>query len=511
MKSLIYPGIQLAVVVLCSQRATIPGPTAVAACEELARQISLLSTGDVLYDRLDVRAGDSELTQNNLLLASLLASNHRVEDLRPLCQHADPKVRTLAIVALFASEDPHVLPDLAPLATDEAETFPGPTPTAGIRGNSTVRQTVGDVARRALEVYLHSAGYWYGVAGANGHPGFDGYWAIRKDRTSCASWLAVRLARARQGSNPVPANRLSRAQALQKQVNALPEPDRYLDLLWMSLPDRCDAFADEEDLLQAARSLGRERLLQILQRKVPTDDPDLQSRDDGPYPCQLVVAFVLEHAKSLLERKDGALLLECGRQERQSTKRGLDYRMLTPWWSIAAAELQPEKGNEILHEEFQRYPEGGSYTDAWNRSDLMSALWRVCGTSEEGFLVDRFYREPLEHQGVPTSRCKFLNSFTKDSSAPVRVLFAHVIADPRFDTLDWSSLKAMIAIVNSWTKQPVVSLDETRDLGHVLGEQRFIENVAKAEEKYPEETRRVLATLATWREHLRASVKEWQP
>ncbi len=330
MRSLIRPGLNLAIVVLSAQRAQIPRPPAVNGYGDIARQIRILSTGDLLYDRLDVPTGDGEVQQNNLLLRSVVTRNDGLEDLLALCKNADPRVRTLAIASLFAREDPHVLPSLAPLAIDPAETFPAPAPVAGSRGNLTVPQTVGEVAQRALDVYLHPAGYWYGVAGSGDRPGFDDYWAKRKDRAFCASWLAVRLVRASQGTSPMRSNRVARVQTVQQQVKALPEPDRYLDLLWLSLPDRCDALADEEDLLQAARSLGRERLIQILQRKVPSDDPDLQPRPDGPYPCQWIVTFVLEHAKSLLTKEDATALLECAEQERKTAKRGLDYRMLTP-------------------------------------------------------------------------------------------------------------------------------------------------------------------------------------
>ena len=46
-----------------------------------------------------------------------------VEPIVKLTQHEDPKVRTLAALALFAREDHRLLPPIAALCTDEAETF----------------------------------------------------------------------------------------------------------------------------------------------------------------------------------------------------------------------------------------------------------------------------------------------------------------------------------------------------------------------------------------------------
>jgi len=48
------------------------------------------------------------------------------KELLPLLKHGNPKVRTLAIMALINKEDPKLLPDIQALVKDEAETFGNP-------------------------------------------------------------------------------------------------------------------------------------------------------------------------------------------------------------------------------------------------------------------------------------------------------------------------------------------------------------------------------------------------
>jgi hypothetical protein len=71
-------------------------------------------------------------------------------------KHTDPKVRTLALGAIFQREDGHDLPLIATLINDSAQTFPnlhesmnqqaGPRPIAELESP----QTVGQVAQAML-------------------------------------------------------------------------------------------------------------------------------------------------------------------------------------------------------------------------------------------------------------------------------------------------------------------------------------------------------------------------
>src|SRR5690606_13509949 len=138
------------------------------------------------------------------------------------------KVRSLAVVALFDTEDPRILPDLVALADDEALTFPRPQQYAALSlppkpSPPLLPQTVGEIASDAVDFYLKAAGYGYGIDGSRNNPGFEHYWKLRRDRDWCTSWFAVRFRRAARGNAPLPTDRAERVREVRRQIDELPE------------------------------------------------------------------------------------------------------------------------------------------------------------------------------------------------------------------------------------------------------------------------------------------------
>ena len=86
---------------------------------------------------------------------------------------------------------------------------------------------------------------------------------------------------------------------------------------------------------------------------------------------------------------------------------------------------------------------------------------------------------------------------------------AALVNDPRFATLDWSSLKAMLTLINGWTKSPVVDPQEIQNLRHPYGEQHAVQQPEQAAQVYPEQTKGLNAALDRWRASIKASVGEW--
>lgn len=94
--------------------------------ESLAAELPYLSLGSVLYDRPDspLHVPDPAIRKENArILERVTDGRDASEALLDLLVHREPKVRTLAAVALFDREDPAVLPALAKLHADEAATF----------------------------------------------------------------------------------------------------------------------------------------------------------------------------------------------------------------------------------------------------------------------------------------------------------------------------------------------------------------------------------------------------
>src|SRR5437588_422272 len=180
-------------------------PTAVR-LEALAKHLKFFPTGEFVYGRshsLDRRLSDNWTDPWYEVLKEISSPRHHEADLLALLKHKDPKVRTLALAALFQREDAKLLPRFAALMADKEETVPLlEIRRADIefkRGDPMPQdfhpQTVGQVAKRFVE-------WWVRAAGMEAKD-FDTYWAARKDRQYCASWFAARMLRATGGITPL--------------------------------------------------------------------------------------------------------------------------------------------------------------------------------------------------------------------------------------------------------------------------------------------------------------------
>jgi hypothetical protein len=426
-----------------------------------------------------------------------------------LLRHDSPRVRTLAAVALYARLDPKLLPHLVPLARDPAETFPTPQLAAVPFGSrikpALDRQTVGQVVEAMLQEYLIPAGYHYGLDGVPGEPGFADYWARRKDRGHCAGWFGVQLRWASGGTLPTHKERIPAVREVRTRIDRLPEADRVFTLLWLGDGPGGDVLATEDELVAACKHLGPGPLVKLLQRQIPTDDPDLQPRPSNNSQYARMVMFVLEHAAQVLRPEDADAVLACEAWERDYLKHQITDPLLTPEWFVAAVELQPAKAKEILTPVWDRSQGLDRYPPDY-RAKLVSAWWRRVDDADPAFVVKWFYQEKPEVGRTPTCRTLFLNGLGPTPSRRDRKLLAALVADRRFDSLDWQSLQEWIQLVNSWEKQPVVSPEELRGAQHPLGITHF--DLATARAQYPRETEELLATLGRWREALRAHFRQ---
>jgi len=483
--------------------------TAAAELEALAKEFRFFRTWDFLYNRTAVRdLPPKEAERYNRLVARLRAVDASVDELVGLLGHKEAKVRTLAIAVLFAKEDPSVLPHIADIANDSAQTFAMPVRISRamdvgmkIEMPPMKDQTVGDVAACVLRFYLERAGCYYAAHKYKDKTLFGKYWQKRKDRAYCASWFAVRLARASRGSSPTRGEYVADLQRLRKEIDKVQGDDRTWILLWLRGETGSDKLVTEKELVKMCKELGPEKLLLMLQRKIPSEDPDLQPRNYTNWPYRRMMLFVLRHAGQLLRPGDVDKLLECEMWERDYRKHGLRNPLLTPWWVIAVARLQPERAEEILRTAFARFQ--GKF-ESEKRSKLAVALFQLVGESQTSFLVDWFYGE---EPGM-NSRTAFIRNITYSDKPSARKMLACLITDERFTSIDWQSLENIVVTVNGWLDDPIVSQRDIEHANHPLGQQHFDQDPQKAARMFPEETRTLLARLAQWRKKLRESLKE---
>lgn len=237
-----------------------------------------------------------------------------------------PQVRTLAIALIFSKEDPKLLTPVARLFSDTSSTFPVLLPTANADPRATATQSVGDVAKQMLGKYMLAAGMKEWRA-----PTF-GDWATydsrHRDRPYSLSQLVLRLSRISGMQSPFREDRRPMLLDFRKELDRLPPDDRNLYLLWLCHGDPDfdggRVLATEGELVDAAKRLGRQKLLQIVDGRPPGNDPDLPANEDwrSQRRYRTVVSFILAHADRLFTRADEPFLAAIEQGQRDKIARG---------------------------------------------------------------------------------------------------------------------------------------------------------------------------------------------
>lgn len=484
--------------------------------ERIAGKLKFLATHEFLYDRRDLRQlPENVVKEYQGLLRPLFDGQYTVEHWVALLKHKDARVRTLALAALFAREDPKLLPHLASLMDDKALTFPNVPQQFGFgflepkfEPKMLKEQTVGEMAGSMVGFYLWRVGFDLHERNPTTAE-FASYWEARKDRAHCAGCFAVQLARATEGCSPPSEDRTDRIRSIRKKIDRLPRRDRAWALLWLLEEPGHAIMVTKDELVTAAKELGPDRLLGLLRRQADTDDPDWRyPQKQGTWRYRVATQFVLENAGQLLRPKDAQTLLAYEKSERESVSKGNISPNLTAFWAIGAAQLQPDKGKKILYEAFDGYQARYQKQD---RAQLVMALWRTGGLAETKFIVDWFYKEEPELGAIGFGRVSFLRALPDLRPPENRKLLAAIVRDTRFDSLDWQSLSQLIEVLNGWTKDPIVSHDALRDARHPFGIGHFTGQwLGKAEREYPKETANLLKTLQSWRLAVRETLPRWE-
>jgi hypothetical protein len=439
-------------------------------------------------------------------LASLRKQDYAVKDLVELLKHDDARVRTLAAHLIFHRRDPKLLPHLAGLAKDKAQTFGRPRPSAtGAFFNKDLpgmdKQTVGDVASSMVMTYLSPAGY-HNVEPHGPCPGFDVYWAKHKDREYCASWFWLELARASRNSNPQRPEWKPDILEVRKRIDKIPEPDRTFTLLFLRDNPGGEVLVSKDELIEMCKKVGPEKLMQLVLFKIPSDDPDLQSRPNNNTLYVNMVRYVLANAKALLRPEDADMLIQQGPRHEPTSG------ALTPPWFIAAVELQPGKTKEVLAKAWTEIAKTKPPGRSDNPVRLAEAMWKRYGDDSRDFAVNLFYYQQLWPGEIPHARDRFLSSLGNAWKQPERSLIAAIIRDKRFDTLDWQSLSHIGWIVNAWHSEEIFTRNDLENTSHPLGRGKYHSEMERAQKEFPRETEALEKTLKRWRETLRKVVSD---
>lgn len=88
---------------------------------------------------------------------------------------------------------------------------------------------------------------------------------------------------------------------------------------------------------------------------------------------------------------------------------------------------------------------------------------------------------------------------------------ARIVADKRFLNLDWTAQRVIAAGLNDNVLEPVVDPKALRDAWHHEGEIHFRTAIESGNDKYPEWTTAMPATLADWVKAIQTNRSQWAP
>lgn len=447
--------------------------------------------------------------ENATKLADIRKKDYDRNDLVALLKHQEPRARTLAALLLADLGNGKDLPLLAAMMKDDAPSFPRPPkpyrspllsqrpepngprlalpPKTPMPSDPVERlyylrqdgpkQTVGELVSQMIGEYM--------LAGGNSEK-FEDYWAKRKGRAYCAGWFYVAL----QGAADADWNeRPVRPRTVSERLELLPEPDRTFTFLWLR---RFNLLSDEE-LVARCKKVGPGKLLELLQQKIPSDDPDLQWRSSNNFNYDCMITFVLENATQLLRPEDADAVLQAGQPQNP---------LHSKKWYLAALDLQPRMVTEVLSKATKDIETTKLGPNSTAPLDLGEAMWSRLGEASVDFTANMFYlqnplrNDPMDRKG------SFLRRLAPNLTIN-RKLIAAIVADKRFDTLDWYCLNELTAVANQLEENRLFEPNFRGQAHHPLGMHEYDWQKDVARKQYPKETEALETTLAGWRAVLR--------
>ncbi len=413
-----------------------------------------------------------------VLLKHLQGFSLQRDEIIGLLKHSNPKVRTLALGALFQRKDRQDFPKLASLLEDRERTFSdlsdytGSTASFGFSGDQESAQSVADIASAMLT-------FW---GAPHGDKIENGKWLVTKE--TYAEW-----AKAGFPKPPAPPNipelepyspddgfdpDLALYQADTKRVLADLQSLPVNAKAWMTFHvyhSRFNTYFDEDALRQATlsafRELNHDEIVRILKGQPGDQLPEIRPafsdsfKDNPPkarffrqierrtkemFSLDALQDFILQEGRELLRPEDVPYLLA-----REQTAGA--YR--SALWRVAAVDVaygrSPDEAKRMIKEGMKRYSPDNS-DGAANQAWLQAALWRNEGMKAATELVDWFYTVPSSALGP----YYFLNLVDRDERADMHKLLAAIVNDKRFDRVDSSALGTLLEIVNRDLSTPLV-------------------------------------------------------
>lgn len=464
-----------------------------------------------------------------------LARRWTRDEVRSLVDDADPRVRAIALVVLHEQIGPKAVPVLARFVDDGGQAPPDldrfSQPVTGLSGDRPARrlrpQTVGGIASTLLSQYLATplleqyVGPDRMIGPATLRAATDEYMRTRFLRPHCLVWWRAALSRASGGTMPTAAERVPRIQAVRRELERVPAPERHWYLLSLannwSQTGR-EALATLPELLAAARALGPDALLDLLAGIAPADratadptvDPDLTAARNGPFGWESLARFVLRHGGELIPADRLPRWLELARlhvEKRSGGIGGGNYGIDSADWYLTAAALDPARAREHFAAGLAAIPRELSVYQS-ERGRIVLADAARSGDEGRQRAVRWFWSE--------WPQADFVQALARPEHAG---LLWTLLADARLDRLGWGVVLELARACNAHCGPPPPFPDEElRAIQHPIGV-RFEQfhpgdpqaprliglgvSIADARARHPDETARLEQTIAGLRARMR--------
>ena len=432
-----------------------------------AGNYSHLATRAILKDReLNLRRFRHLTDPQKKLCEKLKKWGEHPKLVQQMLKHDDPKVRTLAMMSLYLLEDPKYLPMISSLTDDATATFKrlhSPVTSAPLFELAHIEapQTVGDVATAILGIYFKAAG--------NENFSFEEYWKPRAKRKLCASWILVKAQRATRDVSPLQPEYEKDVKQFVAELQKLPLKYRAWIQVYLKSKSftNFDKYLSDEHCIGTLKKVGHDNIIRFLQREPVTDDPDLDFKTINSHKANVyswMSHFILRRADQFLNAKDIPKLMECEKKQRQKSI----YGVSVDWAAVSAELLAPTdlKGaSAIIDQALTRFTTENQPVGSAKHARLMMSRWKINGSKKQNQIVDWCYSaQELASTGKQTgysNGCyQFLALLREQDRKAYLPFITALIADPRFEKLEWESMKVLLRIVNDGLKKPLVTEKE---------------------------------------------------
>jgi hypothetical protein len=489
--------------------------------EAAAEQVKVFPTGDLVNNRFSDGVGGTHSSAEIVRKLMPGPFSHRtanpLEDrwfssVVDLSTHKDPKVRTLAILALYHSRNPDVIDHLVDRLADDSPTFPKPSRTVATHhfnfnglGQKTQEplgqdipgedQTVASIAEQMLWSILAPSLEDWRLDPAFRDATMERFWQNRRGRKQWIGWYMFELDLATRSQSRIMPDTASLIRHVIQQIEQLAPIEQEITLLAIfgstetrHLIKQSGYVVGEDMLRYAAMRLERKRLLNLIGGEALIDDPDL------PKYLPIIKRYIYEHATLHLDPADYKTVLAVARAENCTDA------------FIAAARLSPANASMILREAVEA--KQGKY-EGGDRARVMTVLWQIKGSDEAEFIIDWFYGDRTPEVSRIYYRADILDFMLDRFNDSDRQMLARMIRDPRTDQLSLPEHRLLATKLQRNLLRPIIDPEEVRRLFHPLGDSHFDGQMDRAIKDYPQETRQVVSTLALWRARLRESLPQW--